>query len=572
MFWKKIGRFFFPSSGTPLWLRIMPYLVLGVLTAIIISGSIWTWDYTNSTSFCGTSCHTMPPEYSTYQRSPHARVECVECHLGRDSFTEQLPRKIGHSRTLISLIFKTYEFPIVATKMRPANESCETCHFPEKFSDDSLREIKNFTDDEQNTSSSTFLVMKTGGGSSRQGLGRGIHWHIENLVEFYTPDTKFQQEIPYIRVTAADGSIQEYIDVDSDITSASIAGEKLDRVDCITCHNRVTHNVPYPDEAVEQAFVKNLIPSDLPFAKKVAVDLLSAEYQDSPSAIEAMQGFADYYSTNYPDIFAQREEEIQKSVDTLKEMYPQMRYPEQELDWTSHPNNIGHQDSPGCFRCHDGKHLAATGEVIRLECNICHSIPTVSDNTQLVTSVEVSRGPEPPSHTNTSWMTLHGKVKDNTCLGCHTPKDSSLDLTTLTGKPPTDGSFCGNSACHGAEWQYTGFGSPALAPFLDEQLASMLAAPAAPAAGAALTYTDTIKPLFDTKCAACHTGDAAMAAFDASTYAGILKGGQSGTGVTPNDLTNSDVYTKQNAGGHFGQFSPDELDILKSWIEAGAPE
>ncbi len=35
--------------------------------------------------------------------------------------------------------------------MRPARETCERCHFPEKFSDDSLRLIRRYEDDENNT-------------------------------------------------------------------------------------------------------------------------------------------------------------------------------------------------------------------------------------------------------------------------------------------------------------------------------------------------------------------------------------------------------------------------------------
>lgn len=570
--WKKIVGFFLFSTDAPLWLRLMPYILMGLLTALIISGSVWAWDYTNSNEFCGTSCHTMPPQYSTYQRSPHARVECVECHLGRDSFTEQFPRKVGHSHTLYALIFHTYEYPIVAKQMRPANESCETCHFPEKFSDDSLREVRHYAPDEANTQSVTYLVMKTGGGTKRQGLGRGIHWHVENKVEFYSPDPFLQQEIPYVRVEDENGKVTEYVDLASGKTAADFQGEKLFRVDCITCHNRVTHNIPTPFEAVDQAFLKKLIPQDLPFVKQQAIALLTADHESIDQGIQSMDGLADYYAKNYPDLYAQRKADIDKSVETLKEIYPQLRYPEQELDWTSHPNNIGHKDSPGCFRCHDGKHLSSQNEAVRLECNVCHSIPVVGDPSQLTTDIEIGRGPEPPSHTLTTWMTLHGKVKDNSCLGCHPAKDSSMDLTALQGKPPSDGSFCGNSACHTSEWQYTGFRSPALTSFLDMQLSSLLQTPAPVSADAPKTYEGALKSVLDKTCTACHNSTSATAGLDLSSYAGVMKGGQSGAGIVANEPDSSVVYTKQAAGGHFGQLSDDEIILLKEWILAGAPE
>jgi nitrate/TMAO reductase-like tetraheme cytochrome c subunit len=168
--WMK--RFFFPPAGSPRWVRVLPYAVLGALTALVLAGGTYTWTYTNSSEFCGTTCHTMPPEYSAYLVSPHARVQCVECHIGRDVITTQVTRKAGDVRHIVLNITKTYEYPIRASNMRPARESCETCHFPEKFSDDSLREVRHYQPDERNSLATIFLIMKTGGGSQREGWGR----------------------------------------------------------------------------------------------------------------------------------------------------------------------------------------------------------------------------------------------------------------------------------------------------------------------------------------------------------------------------------------------------------------
>ncbi len=207
--------FFFPPAGTPRWLRVLPYAVLGFLTLFVFVASAYAWEYTNSPEFCGTACHTMPPEFTSYLTSPHARIDCVDCHLGKGFIATRITRKAGDAKHIISLAFRDYEFPIRAGELRPARDTCERCHFPEKFSDDSLREIQRFQNDLANTPISIYLTLKTGGGSKRQGLGRGIHWHIENPI-FYLATDPEEQDIPYVRVMNDDGSITEYVDLESD--------------------------------------------------------------------------------------------------------------------------------------------------------------------------------------------------------------------------------------------------------------------------------------------------------------------------------------------------------------------
>jgi nitrate/TMAO reductase-like tetraheme cytochrome c subunit len=566
---KKIRNFFFTPSDATTWIRLAPFVVLGILTLVIATGSVAVWNYTNSNSFCGTTCHTMPPQYSAYLRSPHARVDCVECHLGRGTLDVQLPRKIAHSDTLYALIFHTYEYPIVAKKMRPANEACETCHFPQKFSNDSLVEIKNFAQDATNSVTSTFLAMKIGGGTKRQGLGLGIHWHIENNVTFLATD-ELQQNIPYVRVEDENGKVTEYYDITA---PEQVTGKKLQNMDCITCHNRVTHTISSPEVAVGEAISKGLISSDLPYINQQAVALLKGSYTDQTAAFAAFDGLKTYYSKNYIRIYSDKPELIDTAIAEVKSIYTQIKFPEQGLDWNSHPDNLGHKDSAGCFRCHDGKHFTADGKAIRMECNLCHSIPQTSDPAKFITSLPLERGPEPTTHTNTSWIALHGKVIDASCAGCHAPKDASIDYTKLQGKPPVDGSFCGNSACHTNVWKYAGFDSPALSATLADQIKAMAAVVPTPApSGTAQTYENTVKAMLNSRCGSCHTGSTAMNGMDLSSYASIEKGSKDGAGVTPGDLANSLIYKVQNAGGHFGQLAQAELDTLKAWILAGAPE
>ena len=191
--WERLAKFFFPGPGSPWWKLILPYAVLGILTLMLVGGGVHGWEYTNSPQFCGTACHTMPPQDIVYKQSPHANVTCEECHIGRTSFVNQLTRKSQGLKETYYQMFNLYEYPIRARALRPARDTCENCHQPETFSDDSLRVIPSFGDDAANTPSQTYLIMKTGGGAKREGLGRGIHWHIVNKVEYYPLDDLDQE-------------------------------------------------------------------------------------------------------------------------------------------------------------------------------------------------------------------------------------------------------------------------------------------------------------------------------------------------------------------------------------------
>jgi nitrate/TMAO reductase-like tetraheme cytochrome c subunit len=567
-----LKHFFFPPSGSPYWQRVLPFAVLGVATIFALTGAVYGWNYTNSPEFCGSACHTMPPEYSAYQRSPHARVQCVECHIGRDIVTTQITRKAGDLRHVTRTITENYEFPIRAKEMRPARDSCEKCHFPEKFSDDSLRQVRHFETDEQNTPETIYLIVKTGGGSKREGLGRGIHWHIENEVRFLATDP-LEQEIPYVRVVNDDGSVVEYYDIASGFTPADVAGKTLKTMDCINCHNRVTHTIPDPGVALDLAMEKGLISVSLPYVRQRAEALLLGDYPDLETAVAAFDSLEGYYSREYPAVYAQSRAEIDEAIAAIREIYGQIVFKEHKLDWDTHPDNLGHVDDPGCFRCHDGKHMTQTGEAVRLECNLCHSVPIVAEREALVTNIEIVRGPEPTSHTHTSWITLHGRAIDNSCAACHQPASPDVDYTSLEGKPPADGSFCGNVACHANEWQYTGFDSPALEPILERQLDELLNTSPYLLEGVARTFEGTFGTMFAGRCVFCHAGPEAKAGLDLNSYEALLAGGTGGAAVVPGEPEASLLVRRQSGPvDHFGQFLDEELEAVRAWIEAGAPE
>ena len=559
-FSKRLKILFFPPVGTPRWQRVLPYAILGILTLVVFIIGGAAWEYTNSSEFCGTACHTMPPEYTSYLTSPHARVACVECHLGRGYIAQNFTRKAGDAKHIISLAFKRYEFPIEAHELRPARETCEKCHFPEKFSDDSLREIKTYQNDVENTQISTFLILKTGGGSSRLGLGRGIHWHIENPIYFQALD-KDEQDIPYVRYVGENGEIQEYFDIEADFDPSDISEEDLKEMDCTTCHNRITHLVPPPDDMIDKMITNGQIQQSIPEIRRLALDIFSRQYKTSELALNSIAGIEEYYKTYYPEYYSENQSTVQESIAALQQAYSQSIYPEQKSDWNSHANNIGHDFTPGCFRCHDGKHLNDQDEAIRLECNVCHSIPVVSNPVDFVAEIEISRGPEPESHLNANWISLHRDVFDVTCENCHTTEDPG-GVSNI--------SFCSNSACHGNVWEHAGFNAPALRAVLLEQLPPPVEETVDPGDGP-LTYAATIGSLLDLRCTSCH-GESGIAGLNLTTYDAILAGGASGDVILLGNPDNSLLVLKQSGEqAHFGQFSADELELVIEWIKNGAP-
>jgi hypothetical protein len=543
---------------------------------VLFTAATVAWEESNSISFCGLTCHTMPPEYTTHLNSAHTNVLCEDCHMGRDRLGVLIPRKIRYSwQTGTAMIFNTYEFPIVAKNMAPAREACENCHKPQVFTSDKLVENRHYAEDENNTATSTFLSVKTGGGTRRQGLGFGIHWHIENPVLFYATDER-RQDIPYVLVKHPDGTQTEYIDVESDFDPASIDPSELRQMDCIDCHNRTAHLIESPNAVVDGLMTRGLVSPEIPNIKAKALEVLSQEYESDEQAMESIQSLGIFYQQN--GFYQENSVLIDNTVQALKEAYQRTHFPEQEMDWKTHPNNLAHIDSPGCFRCHDGRHLSQDNSSVRLECNLCHSIPVVSGPDQLTANLELSRGFEPESHKNANWITLHREIFDQTCQGCHTVEDPGGTSNT---------SFCSNSACHGATWEFAGFDAPALREALAEQIKALSTptpipteVPEVPAGGAGqlaatpegpVTY-EHILPALEAKCGECH-GSNAMKGLNVLTYENLMAGGESGPAVAPGAPENSLLVQVQTGGqDHFGQFGEAELALVIRWIEEGASE
>lgn len=437
----------------------------GAFVLLLLFGvGMYAWDYTNSSYFCGTTCHTMPPHYESYLRSPHARVECVECHIGRTSFGVKFTRKANDAVFVWSYLTQQYEFPLNAKGLQPARETCEKCHWPEKFSGDRVVVEKDYQSDAGNTVQNTTQVIKTGGGTQREGLGRGIHWHIENPIDFiYTDSENLKQEIPWVQVTNPDGTTTVYSDIENPLTPEQIAQLPKRRMDCIDCHNRVSHTFLTPAEAMDNLLSTKQIDPTIPNIKQKGQEVLSQQYgSDVALATQAIARVEQYYQQNFPDYYQSNQAAVQNAVKQLQTWYPKLHFPDQGLDWSTHPDNIGHKNWAGCFRCHDGKHFTPDKkQAVRLECNVCHSIPDVATGDQTGAVITLEQSTEPDSHKTTTWLLEHRTKFDKSCQDCH-------DTRNAGGSDNT--SFCSNSACHGTKWEYAGFDAPALAKIIQSPL------------------------------------------------------------------------------------------------------
>ena len=425
-----------PAHRWRLLLVVLGMLLLGLA---IVVGGVQGYTYTESVGFCGTTCHSMAPQLVLYQQSPHSKVACTECHVGA-GLQPFIQSKIDGSRQLVGTIMNNYSRPIKSPvgNLRPARETCEECHTPTSFKDNITKNIKHYDNDQTNTLVQTTLILKLGGMNSTTGQGKGIHWHISSEVYYIALDPQ-RQVMAWIGIKQADGSLKEYFASDiagmgqkAFVEDARAKG-LIRRMDCIDCHNRAAHYIPYPAEAVDNAITNQLISTDLPYIRKRAVDLLNGKYNSEGDALKAIQDLGDSYKTT-PGV---DQAKVDQAVKSLDDIYNNTNFPDMNLDWKTNPNNQKHTPTLGCFRCHDGKHVTATTdgktETISVQCNLCHTVPIVSRGNETVVEAPVIVGNVPATHTDFSWTITHQNITNaqkEECFQCH-------------GQ-----AFCNNGACH----------------------------------------------------------------------------------------------------------------------------
>jgi nitrate/TMAO reductase-like tetraheme cytochrome c subunit len=346
-------------------------------------GSYRAYEYSESVEFCGEVCHTvMKPEHVSFQATSHARIRCVDCHVGSGA-QSYVRAKLNGARQLYSLAFNKYSKPIETPvhNMRPANETCEHCHWPSKFYGAKLRTFNHYAYDEKNSLRQTRMVINVGGGNPDTGPVAGTHWHMNlaNEVSYITTD-KQRQVIPWIRVKDRQGNVTEYNDQTRPLSPEQISNSEKRRMDCIDCHNRPAHVYLSPDLALDKSFAAGRLDPSLPFLKRQAVETLNGPYATEDEAVSKIKTSLDgFYRTNYDALYNQKGDVVKQAISETQRIYKTYFFPEMKTNWETHPNNIGHLYSSGCFRCHDGEHVSNTGKVIRNDCNICHRVLSDSE-------------------------------------------------------------------------------------------------------------------------------------------------------------------------------------------------
>lgn len=341
-------------------------------------GSYRAYEFTESVTFCGQICHeVMEPEYTAYQYSPHARVTCAECHVGPGAgwFVRS---KLSGTYQVYATTFNLFPRPIPAPieNLRPARETCEECHWPDKYHGSQEKIFAHYMIDEENTKWSIRMLIKTGGGSKEAGIAEGIHWHMNlaNEIDYIAIDEQ-RQIIPWVRVKDHKGNEREYMSEDFQLDSVDFSKYEVRRMDCIDCHNRPTHVYLSPSKAINIAFSAGWINPTLPNAKRIAIESLIEEYPTKDSAMVAIANkIKEFYKSEYPEVLETPNEAVKKMIAAVQEIYRRNFFPEMKVRWDVYPDNIGHFSSPGCYRCHDGLHVSEDGSVISHNCNGCHII------------------------------------------------------------------------------------------------------------------------------------------------------------------------------------------------------
>ncbi|OFX17583.1 MAG: cytochrome C [Bacteroidetes bacterium GWA2_31_9] len=349
--------------------------VFFVLFTVI--GSYKGFHYTESVEFCGTLCHeVMEPEYVAYQYSSHARVKCAECHVG-EGVDFYVKSKMSGLRQVFKYIAGTYPTPIETPirNLRPARETCEKCHWPEKFYTNKIRHEKYYLADSSNTEWDIIMKMKIGPDHAAMGQTEGIHWHINPNIEMeYASDEK-REIIPWVKYkNKLTGVELVFKSEENEITEDSLSKMEKRPFDCMDCHNRPSHEYHAPSYFVNHIFTSGEISSKVPYLKAAAMDALNDIYSTKDSAKMGIENkIIQYYTDQYPDVLATFEKEIKAAIPVIYTAYSRNTFPEMKVRYTAYPRHIGHLESNGCSRCHDGKHKTAEGKVISRDCSVCHT-------------------------------------------------------------------------------------------------------------------------------------------------------------------------------------------------------
>ncbi|MFH7320079.1 NapC/NirT family cytochrome c [Desulfurivibrio sp. D14AmB] len=336
--------------------------------------------FTESPYFCGMVCHqVMEPEYVAYQRSPHARVRCVDCHIGpgADWFVKS---KISGLRQVVAMGTGNFSrpVPVPVEHLRPATDTCENCHWPEKFHGKRIKEFVSFTNNNQKEPRRTEVALHIGGRNPETDAFEGIHWHVSHAVEVrYLPVDKERLQIARIQVTRPDGSYEEFVNEAIEVPAGAENNWRL--MDCIDCHNRPTHVFHDPVERVDFGLLSKAINGDIPGIRQDSLSAIKYDYASRQEAQEQLiPRLLELQRQRNPELARQYESDIRKAGEYLLDSYLGNVWPDMKIEWGTYQSHLGHsfeENAYGCFRCHDSKHVSEKGRTISQDCSLCHDFP-----------------------------------------------------------------------------------------------------------------------------------------------------------------------------------------------------
>ena len=400
-----------PTHRNAFFVFIVGTTILLIMTAI---GSYKAYNYTESVLFCGVTCHgVMTPQYTTYQHSPHARVKCVECHIGEGP-NWYVYYKLAGARQLYHFVKNDYPkpIPVPVLTLRPPTDTCQHCHWPEKFYTAKEYKRRYYSTEEGQTKPWVLRMLVKVGGQKTQNEGIHAHMNINSEV-YYVADDEKRQTISWIKSIAHDGKETIFTSPDSKYKNVTPPQNLIRKMDCLDCHNRPAHHFYAPYELVNSAFNMEKINPAIPSIKSKIMELLSASYTSKDKAIDEIETkMRTFYMDKHNDFYQSHKQDVEQAIAQTIEMYKDNFFPEMKTRWDNRPEHIGHFWSNGCFRCHDGAHATSDNKIISKDCNTCHTI--------------IEQGPEGSTTSNANGLEfVHpfsdgGEWKEMNCSDCHT--------------------------------------------------------------------------------------------------------------------------------------------------------
>jgi hypothetical protein len=353
------------------WRRVGIFFGVMTVANVVIASqlSYRAVEHMDTVQFCGQTCHVMKPEFTAHAAMPpHQALACASCHIAPGA-TGWLKAKMNGTSQLMAVVFNNYPRPIESAiednKLVSSAETCEQCHERDTPIAPRLRVIPSYKEDEANTRTTTVLLVRIATIHAAH-LGSGVH------IRYAAADKK-RQTIPWVEYrNSQNGASQIYLASGS--TADSVRSLSVFEMQCVDCHNRASHAFELADRAVNQAMASGRIAASLPFVKKESVALLKAsDAEQIPAALSA------FYSMTYADVAAKQGPAIQAAAQALAAIYQRNVFSDLKVTWGTYPNNLGHTDAPGCFRCHDEAHLTADKKTISQDCSLCHQLVAVDE-------------------------------------------------------------------------------------------------------------------------------------------------------------------------------------------------